>query len=120
VLVSRCSRVCDAFHVKTLGLSFLVAVGTLIAMAVAGLAFFTSGGIIFPTIVAWVSGSLFALSRRPRYLWLQVALLGVLVAASINFYFSVLPRLYPPPPGYMQGGPNVLPPRSDLLPPPPH
>jgi hypothetical protein len=97
--------------VETLALSFLVAVGTLIAMAVVGTGFFTSGGgIIFPTIVAWVSGSLFALSRRPRHLWLQVALLGVLVAASINFYVWVLPRLYPPPPGYMQGGPNFLPP----------
>ena len=104
---------------KTLGLSFLVALGTLLAMAIVGLAWFTSGGIIFPTIVAWVSGSLFALSRRPRHLWLQVALLGVLVAASINLYFFALPRLYPLPPGYMQGGPNMMPPPGSRPPEPP-
>jgi hypothetical protein len=96
--------------VKTLGLSFLVAVGTLIAMAGAGLVFFASGAIIFPSIVAWVAASLFAAERRPRHLWLQVAAIGVLVAALLNLYFAVLPRLFPPPPGYMQGGPNVLPP----------
>jgi hypothetical protein len=98
---------------KTLGLSFLVAVGTLIAMAIVGLGFFTSGGgIIFPSVVAWVAGSLFALARRPRYLWLQVAALGVLVAALINLYFLALrPRLFPPAPGHMQGGPNAPPPK---------
>jgi len=94
---------------KTLGLSFLVALGTLLVMAVVGLTFFTGGGIIFPTIVAWVSGSIFAASRQPRHLWLHVALLGVLVAASINLYFFSLPRLFPPP-AYLQGGPNVMPP----------
>jgi hypothetical protein len=92
---------------KTLALSLLVALGTLLAMMVVGLVFFTGAGIIFPTIVAWVSGSLFALSRRPRHLWLQVALLGVLVAASINLYFFAMPRLYPPPSGYLQGGPTL-------------
>jgi hypothetical protein len=98
---------------KTLGMSFLVAVGTLLAMAVVGLGFFTSGGgIIFPSIVAWASGSLFALSRRPRHLWLQVASIGVLVAALINLYFFSLPRMFPPPSGYMRGGPNMpMPPR---------
>ena len=98
----------EVHGMKTLGLSFLIALGTLLAMALVGLGFFVSGGgIIFPALVAWVSGSLFALSRRPRHLWLQVALLGVLVAASINLYFFALPRLVPPPPGYLQGGPNV-------------
>jgi len=87
-------------------------------MAVVGFGFFVSGGIHFPLIVAWVSGSLFALSRRPRHLWLQVALLGVLVVAAINLYFVALPRLFPPSPGYMRGGPNVLPP-PDYVPPPP-
>ena len=97
---------------KTLGLSFLVAMGTLLAMVVVGAAFFTGGGIHFPATVAWVSGSLFAMSRAPRHLWLQVALLGVLVGATINLYFVALPRLFPPPPGYLQGGPNVpMPPR---------
>ena len=92
---------------KTLGLSFLVAVGTLIAMAIVGLGFFTGAGIIFPSLVAWVTGSLFALARRPRYLWLQVAALGILVAALINLYFLAMPRLFPPPGGhYLQGGPN--------------
>ena len=96
--------------VKTLGLSVLVALGTLLAMAVAGFAFFVSGGIVFPAIVAWVAGSLFASTRRPRHLWLHVAAIGVLVSALINAYFFVLPRLFPPPPGYMQGGPTVPPP----------
>jgi len=96
--------------VKTLALSVLVALGTLTAMEVVGLAFFTGGGIIFPTIVAWVAASLFAFERRPRHLWLQVAAIGVLVAALLNLYFFALPRLFPPPPGYLQGGPNVLPP----------
>ena len=92
---------------KTLGLSFLVALATLLTTALVGPAFFTGGGILFPAIVAWVSGSLFALSRRPRHLWLQVALLGVLVVAAINLYFIALPRMFSPPPGSMQGGPNV-------------
>ena len=103
---------------KTLCLSFLVALATLIAMAVVGLGFFVSGGIIFPSIVAWVAASLFAFERRPRHLWLQVAAIGVLVAALLNLYFFALPRLFPPPPGYMRGGPNVLPP-PDYVPPPP-
>jgi hypothetical protein len=89
-----------------------VALGTLIAMAVFASVFFTGGGIIFPTIVAWVAASLFAFERRPRHLWLQVAAIGVLVAALLNVYFFELPRLFPPPPGYMQGGPNVPPPGS--------
>jgi hypothetical protein len=98
---------------KTLGLSFLVALGTLVAMAVVGLAWFTGAGLIFPAIVAWVSGSLFAMSRRPRHLWLH-ALLGVLVGAAINLYFFALPRLFPPPSGYLQGGPNMpWPPESE-------
>jgi len=104
---------------KTLGLSFLVALGTLIAMAVVGFGFFVSGGgIIFPSIVAWVAGSLFALGRRPRHLWLQVASIGVLVAALINLYFFAYPRLFPPPPGSLRGGPNVMPP-PEYIPPPP-
>ena len=106
------------FDVKTFGLSILIALGTLIAMAVVGLAFFTGAGIIFPTIVAWVAGSVFAFERHPRHLWLHVALLGVLVAGSINGYFFILrPRLFPPPPGYMQGGPNILPPPGYVPPP---
>jgi len=106
---------------KTLGLSFLVAVGTLFAMTVVAFGFFASGrGLIFPAIVAWVAGSLFALGRRPRHLWLQVASIGVLVAALINLYFVVLPRLSPPPPGYLQGGPNgPLPPEMARPMPPP-
>jgi hypothetical protein len=101
--------------VITLGLSFLVAAATLVAMAIVGFGFFASGGgIIFPSIVAWVSGSLFALSRRPRHLWLQVAALGVLVAALINLYFFAMPRLFPAPPGALRGGPNQVRP----LPPP--
>jgi hypothetical protein len=103
--------------VKTLGLSFLVALGTLIAMAVVGFAFFVSGGIIFPSIVAWVVASLFAFERRPRHLWLQVAVIGLLVAALLNLYFFALPRLFPPPPGYTPGGPNVYPPTKQLPPP---
>jgi hypothetical protein len=95
---------------KTLALSFLVAIGTLVAMAIVGFGFFVSAGIIFPAIVAWAAGSLFALSRRPRHLWLSVALLGVLIAALINVYFVALPRLFPSPPGYLRGGPNTLPP----------
>ena len=104
--------------VKTLALSVLVALGTLIAMAVVGLAFFTGGGIIFPSIVAWVAASLFAFERRPRHLWLHVAAIGVLVAALINLYFFALPRLLPPSPGYMRGGPNVFPPPGYVPPPP--
>jgi hypothetical protein len=51
-------------------------------MAIGALGFFSSGGgLIFPAIVAWATGSLFALGRRPRYLWLQVAAIGVVVAA---------------------------------------
>jgi len=103
--------------VKTLALSALVALGTLIAMAVVGSVFFTGGGIIFPTIVAWVAASLFAFERRPRHLWLQVAAIGVLVAALLNLYFFALPRLFPPP-GYMRGGPNVYPPPGYVPPPP--
>jgi hypothetical protein len=102
---------------KTLSLSFLVAVATLIAMAVAGFRFFASGGgMIFPAIVAWVAGSLFALGRRPRYLWLQVASIGVMVAALINLYFFALPRIFPPPPG-VRGGPNMMP-APEYIPPP--
>ena len=100
--------------VKTLALSALVAVGTLIAMAVAGSVFFASGGIIFPSIVAWVAGSVFAFERRPRHLWLHVAAIGVLVGALLNLYFFALPRLFPQPSGYMQGGPNVMPPPGSV------
>ena len=107
-------------RVKTLGLSVLVAVGTLIAIAVVGLAFFASGGgILFPAIVAWVTASLFALTRRPRHLWLQVGAIGIFVAGLLNFYFMVLPRMFPAPPGYSPGGPNVLPPPGTVLPQPP-
>ena len=105
--------------VTTLGLSALVALGTLIAMAVVGFGFFVSGGIVFPSIVAWVAASLFAFTRRPRHLWLQVAAIGVLVAALLNLYFFALPRLFPPQPGYMHGGPNVLPPPGYVPPTPP-
>jgi hypothetical protein len=95
---------------KTLGLSFLVALGTLIAMAVVGLGFFTGGGIIFPSIVAWVAASVFAWERRPRHVWLHVAAIGVMVAALLSLFFAI-PKLFPPPPGYMRGGgPNVYPP----------
>ena len=103
---------------KTLGLSFLIALGTLIAMAVVGLVFFTGGGIIFPSIVAWVAASVFALERRPRHAWLHVAAIGVMVAALLNLYFFSIPRLFPPPPGYMPGGPSAYPPTEQLPPPP--
>ena len=106
--------------VKTLGLSVLVALGTLFVMVVVGLAFFTSGaGIIFPAIVAWVTASLFAFTRRPRHLWLQVGAIGIFVAGLLNFYFTVLPRMFPPRPGYGTGGPNVLPPPGAVPPQPP-
>lgn len=104
---------------KTLALSLLVALGTLFAMAVVGFVFFTGGGIIYPSIVAWVAASLFAFERRPRYLWLQVAAIGVLLAALLNLYFLMMPTLFPPPAGYMRGGgPNVAPP-PDYVPPTP-
>ena len=103
--------------VKTLALSILIAVGTLIAMAIVGLGFFASGGLVFPAIVAWVAASLFAFTRQPRHLWLQVAAIGVAVAAVLNLYFFTLPRLSPPPPGYGVGGPNVVPPGGALQPP---
>ena len=105
-------------ELKTLGLSFLVALGTMMAMYVVSLAWFTGGGIIFPTIVAWVAGALFAFERRPRHLWLHVAVLGILVGMVINLYPVVLQRLFPPPPGYLRGGPNVNPPPG-LTPVPP-
>ncbi len=104
-------------HMKTLGLSFLVALGTLIVMAVVGFVFFTGGGVIFPAIVAWVAASVFALERRPRHPWLHVAAIGAMVAALLNLYFVGVPRLFAPPPGYMRGGgPNVYPP-TDQAPP---
>ena len=104
---------------KTLGLSFLVALGTLIAMAIVGFVFFTGGGIIFPSIVAWVADSVFAFERRPRHVWLHVAAIGVMVAALLNLYFFATPRLFPPPPGYMPGGgPNTYPPAHQLPPQP--
>jgi hypothetical protein len=86
-------------------------------MAVAGFGFFVSGGVVFPSIVAWVAASLFAFERRPHHLWLQVAAIGVLVAAMLNLYIFALPRLFPPPSGDIRGGPNVLPP-GDYVPPP--
>jgi hypothetical protein len=96
--------------VKIFALSAVVALGTLTAMAVAGSVFFASGAIIFPSIVAWVAASVFAFERRPRHLWLHVAAIGVLVAGLLSLYFLMVPRLFPPPPGYMQGGPNAWPP----------
>lgn len=105
--------------VKTLALSILVAVATLVAMAIVALGFFTSGGgLIFPAIVAWATGSVFALARRPRYLWLHVAVIGVVVAAVINLYASSWSRLFSPPPGYIHGGPS-MPPPPGLTPVPP-
>lgn len=93
---------------RTLGLSFLVAVGTLIAMAIAGFGFFVSGGgLIYPSIVAWVAGSLFALERRPRHYWLHVAAIGVFVAGLMNFYGFAMFRMFQPPPGAIRGGPNM-------------
>jgi hypothetical protein len=106
-------------ELKTLGLSFLVAVGTMVAMYVTALAWFTGGGIIFPTIVAWVAGSLFALERRPRHLWLHVAALGILVGTLINLYPVVVQRVFPPPPGALPGGPTMNPPPG-MIPIPPH
>jgi len=103
---------------KTLGLSFLVALGTLIAMAVVGFVFFTGGGMIFPATVAWVAASVFALERRPRHAWLHVAAIGLMVAAMLNLYFVALPRLFPPAPGYMYGGPNQYPPAPEPPPQP--
>ena len=104
---------------KTLALSFLVALGTLIAMAVVGFVFFTGGGIIFPSIVAWAAASVFAYERRPRHVWLHVAAIGVMLAALLNLYFLAIPRLFPPPAGYMPGGgPNVYPPTHQLPPQP--
>jgi hypothetical protein len=53
--------------VKILILSCAIAVGTLIAMAFGGFRFFTSGGgLVFPVIVAWGTGALFAFERKPR------------------------------------------------------
>jgi hypothetical protein len=105
-------------ELKTLGQSFLVAAGTMVAMYVTALAWFTGAGIIFPTIVAWVAGSLFAFERRPRHLWLHVAVLGVLVGTLINLYPIVLQRVFPPPPG-VRGGPNMnRPPMMTPIPPP--
>ena len=103
---------------KTLGLSFLVALGTLLAMAVVGFVFFTGGGMIFPAIVAWVAASVFALERRPRHAWLHVAAIGVMVGALLNLYFVAIPRLFPPEPGRMFGGPNEYPPAHQLPPQP--
>ena len=93
---------------KTLALSFLVAVCTLIAMYIVGLRFFASGGgLIYPAIVAWGVGSAFALERRPARLWLHVAAIGILIAALIDLYFGVvLPWLFPPSP-WAPGGPNM-------------
>jgi len=105
---------------KTLALSALVAIATLVVMFVTSLAWFTGAGIIFPTIVAWVSGALFAVERRPRHLWLHVAALGILVGAVINLYPFVMQRMFPPPPGAIRGGPNVYPPPGMIPIPPPH
>jgi hypothetical protein len=90
----------------TLLLSFLVSVGTLLAMALAGFGFFVSAGVIYPAIVAWAVGSLFAFERRPRHLWLHVAVIGVFVAALINFYGFAMLRLFSHPPG-APGGANM-------------
>jgi hypothetical protein len=106
-------------ELKTLGLSFLVAVATLVAMYVTTLAWFTGAGIIFPSIVAWVASSLFAFERRPRHLWLHVAALGILVGTLINVYPFVVQRMFPPPPGYLRGGPNMNPPPGLTPIPPP-
>lgn len=106
-------------ELKTLSLSFLVAVGTMVASYVTALGWFTGGGIIFPAIVAWVAGSLFAFERRPRHLWLHVALLGILVGTVINLYPFVLQRVFPPPPGSLRGGPTMIPPPGLTPVPPP-
>jgi len=99
---------------KTLALSFLVAVGTLIVMWwIVGLSFFTGAGVIFPTIVAWVAGSVFALERRSRYLWLHVAAVGILVAALMNLYGFAMLSMFPPPSG-ARGGPNMPMPSQPL------
>ena len=103
---------------KTLVLSVFVAIATLIAVAVVGFGFFVSGGgVIYPSMVAWIAGSVFAFERRPRHLWLHVATIGVVVAAVINLYFAALPRLFPPPPGALRGGPNMPMPAQPLPPP---
>lgn len=107
-----------AEEMRTLALSFLVAVGTLMAMWIIGLSFFTGAGVIFPTIVAWVAGSVFAWERRPRHLWLHVAAVGILVAALMNLYGFAILRLFPPPYG-APGGPNMpMPMQRPPLPPP--
>ena len=106
-------------ELKTLGLSCLVAIGTLVAMYMTALAWFTGGGIIFPSIVAWVASSLFAFERRPRHLWLHVTALGILVGTVINAYPFVMQRMFPPPPGYLRGGPTTnRPPELTPIPPP--
>jgi hypothetical protein len=104
---------------QTFGLSSVIAVGTLVVMYLTSLAWFTGAGIIFPTIVAWVAGALFAAERRPRHLWLHVAAIGIVVGSLINFYPYVVRRMSPPPPGYAPGGPNMNPPGLTPLPPPP-
>ena len=94
-------------ELKTLALSALVSVGTLLAMAVAGFGFFVSAGVIYPAIVAWATGSLFAFERRPRRLWLHVAIIGVLIAALINGYGFAMMRMFTPSHGVLPGGPNM-------------
>lgn len=103
---------------KTLALSFLVAAGTLVVMWIVGLSFFTGGGVIFPTIVAWAAGSVFAWERRPRFLWLHVAVVGIFVAALVNFYGLAILRMFPPPYG-APGGRNIPMPAQPLPLPPP-
>jgi hypothetical protein len=92
---------------RTFGLSCLVATGTFVVMWVVGLVFFTGAAIVFPITVAWVAASVFAFERRPNHLWLHVAGIGIVIATLFNLYVLMLPRLYPPPPGVMQGGPNI-------------
>lgn len=102
----------------TLALSLLIATGTLAAMWLVALSFFTGAGIIFPTVVAWIAGSVFAFERRPRHLWLHVAAIGLFVAILVSAYGPAMRRMFPPPAG-VHGGPNMPMPAQPLPPPGP-
>jgi hypothetical protein len=71
--------------ILTLVLAFFVAVATFIGIGIASPATLVSMGLIYPMLVAWAAGSLFALSRQPRHGWFYVAALGVLVAALARY-----------------------------------
>ena len=101
-----------------LALAFLVAAGTFLALRFVSPMLFTGGGVIYPLIVAWAAGSLFAFARQPRHLWFHVAALGVLVALMLNVYIAELRKMFPPNPG-VYGGPNTNPPPKGLTPIPP-